>query len=382
MKIDMALLMASRASWLDNGSPRIGPAWMRWLWTLVFCAVLAVPFTVLGFLTYATESAGAWRNLAGWAEWYGRNLVVCVTIGALIHLTFDVVGWAMGGLQRVRRWPMWRRTLFFSGIPMLCAMLGWPLSVWMGGAPVLNWLSGAKGQNVIVGSFLTSVLLTFFFHQYFSIQAQRLQAEKRATEAQLRLLQGQIEPHFLFNTLANVQALMDHEPALARQMLLDFTEYLRCSLATLRSDEVPLAQELDLAESYLRLLGARMADRLRWTVTADAAARAVQVPPLLLQPLVENAIHHGLEPQLQGGSVQVLARVQGSELVLEVCDDGRGPEAPRRAGVRKGHGLALQNIRERLHSRYGDGASLVLTAAHPGTRVLVRLPLTTPGESA
>jgi sensor histidine kinase YesM len=189
------------------------------------------------------------------------------------------------------------------------------------------------------------------------------------------LLQGQIEPHFLFNTLAGVLSLIDHEPAKAKQMLQDFTEYLRASLGSLRNDQSPLSQELDLAEHYLRLLGARMEDRLHWHIDADEAARRVQVPPLLLQPLVENAIHHGLEPQLEGGTVHVSARVQGLQLVLEVRDDGRGPDAAPRAGARKGSGMALKNIRERLLSRYGGSATLELQASHPGTRVVMRLPV-------
>ena len=150
-----------------------------------------------------------------------------------------------------------------------------------------------------------------------------------------------------------------------------------------------MAQELDLAEHYLRLLGARMDDRLRWTIHADEAARGVQLPPLLLQPLVENAIHHGLEPQLEGGTLHISATIdstpKGAELVLEVRDDGRGLNAPPRPGGRKGAGVALKNIRERLMSRYGPEARLTLEDAQPGTRACIRLPLdaqATPRQAA
>ncbi len=375
MKIDRALLRASRQSWFDSGSPRVGPNWMQWMWTLLFCAALALPFTVLGFLTYASDAKGAWRNWSGWVEWYGRNLIVCLTIGGLIHLVFDVLGWLMGGLQQVRRWPRWQRTLFFSGIPLLCTFIAWPIGASLAGAPVLRWTQGSRGQNILVGSVLLAVLLTFLFHQYFAMKAQQIEAEKRAAEAQLRLLQGQIEPHFLFNTLAGVISLIDPEPAKAKQMLQDFTEYLRNSLGAMRSGDGPLAQELELAEHYLRLMGSRMEGRLRWHIDADEAARRVHVPPLLLQPLIENAIHHGLEPQLQGGTVTVSARVAGAELVLQVRDDGRGPDAPPRPGVRAGPGVALANIRSRLQSRYGSRASLELQPAQPGTRAVIRLPV-------
>ncbi len=378
MVIDRALLAASRRSWLNMSSDPVGPVWMQWLWTVLFCAALAVPFTVMGFFAFSRNSPGAWHDLAGWAALYGRNFIVCMTIGALIHGVFDLLSWLMGGMSRVRRWPAWKRTLYFSGVPLLCTFIGWPIGVTFAGASLLDMMRGTRGQNGIVASVLLALLMVFLFHQFFAMKSRQIEAEKRAAEAQLRLLQGQIEPHFLFNTLAGVLSLIDHDPAKAKLMLHDFTEYLRSTLATLRSGEVPLAQELELAENYLRLLGSRMEDRLRWQIDADHAARQVPVPPLLLQPLVENAIHHGLEPQVQGGSVMVRAHVQGGELVIEVQDDGRGlaawPASPR-PGARKGQGLALANVRGRLLSRYGTRASLDLQATNPGTRAVMRLPV-------
>ncbi len=380
MQLDAATFRASWQSWAGGSLQRVGPYWMQWLWTLLFCLALAVPFTVVGFFAIARESESAWRNWSGWLYWYGRNLIVCLTIGVLIHAAFDLLGRLFGGQATVRRWRPWQRTLFFSGVPLLCVVVGWPLGLTLAGADIRKWVLAGWGPNVIAGSLLVSLLLTFFFNHYFATRSRQIEAEKRATEAQLRLLQGQIEPHFLFNTLAGVLSLIDHDPPKAKQMLHDFTEVLRSSLTALRSDTSPLAQELELAESYLRLLGARMEDRLRWQIDADAAARAVPVPPLLLQPLIENAIHHGLEPQLQGGTVHVSARLQGRELVLEVHDDGRGPDAPPRPGARKDHGMALANIRGRLHSRYGHAASLEVRAAHPGTRAVIRLPIDPPAD--
>ncbi len=375
MKIDRALLKASRESWFDSSRPKVGPWWLQWIWTLLFSAVLAVGFTIFGFLAFARDSDGAWRNLAGWAYWYSRNLIVAVTIGSFIHVAFAALGRVMGGLQRVHTWPGWRRTLFFSGVPLACSILGWPVGMWLAGAQLTKWALDPVGQNVIAGTVLVALVLTFLFHHFFAIRGRQLEAEKRAAEAQLRLLQGQIEPHFLFNTLAGVLSLIDHDPAKAKQMLHAFTEYLRSSLTALRSGESPLAQELDLAENYLRLLGSRMEDRLHWQIDADEAARRVPVPTLLLQPLVENAIHHGLEPQVEGGTVQVAARVQGRELVLTVQDDGRGLAAPPRPGARKGQGMALANIRSRLLSRYGSLARLDIEAIEHGTRAVIHLPL-------
>ena len=381
MQLNRALLTASWRSWTTSSLDRSGPYWLQWVWTVLFCAALALFFTVLGFLTYARESMGAWRNLLGWGEWYLRNLVVTLCIGALVHLLFDACRTTFATPAALRRWTGWQRTLFFSGVPLLGTLIGWPTGIWLAGGPIRSWTLGAGAANTIVGVVLLSMLLTFVFHQFFAMKTRELSAERRATEAQLRLLQGQIEPHFLFNTLANVQALMDHDLPKARAMLEAFTDYLRGSLTQLRRDDSAVGMELDLAESYLRLLQGRMDDRLRFSITADDAARRVALPPLLLQPLVENAVVHGLEPQLDGGSVQVLARVEGPHLVLQVRDDGRGldaaprPGGPHSHGRQDGNGVALKNIRERLLSRYGARASLELQAAHPGTLATLTLPL-------
>jgi two-component sensor histidine kinase len=375
MQLDRALLKASWQSWISSSLERSGPYWLQWVWTLLFCAALALFFTVLGFLTYARESMGAWRNLLGWGEWYLRNLVVTLCIGSVIHLLFDACRNTFATPAALRRWSGWQRTLFFSGVPLLGTLVGWPTGIWLAGGPIRDWSLGPGAANTIVGVVLLSMLLTFVFHQFFAMKTRELSAERRATEAQLRLLQGQIEPHFLFNTLANVQALMDHDPPKARAMLEAFTDYLRGSLTQLRREDSAVGMELDLAEAYLRLLQGRMDDRLRFSISADDAARRVTLPPLLLQPLVENAVVHGLEPQLDGGTVQVRARVEGGQLVLEVHDDGRGPDAPARPGSRAGNGLALKNIRERLLSRYGHRASLQVRAAQPGTLVTLTLPL-------
>jgi hypothetical protein len=382
MQINRSLLKASWESWVTSSLGRSGPYWLQWVWTLLFCAALACLFTVLGFIAYARDASGAWRNWAGWVEWYGRNLIVTTTIGGIIHVLFDAARLTFATPAALRRWSGWQRTLFFSGLPMLGTLCGWPLGVWLAGAPVQRWRLGPELMNTLVGVLLLSLLLTFVFHQFFALKNRQLQAERRATEAQLRLLQGQMEPHFLFNTLANVQALLDHDLPKARAMLQAFTDYLRGSLGQLRRDDSALGMELDLAEAYLRLLQGRMEDRLHFAISADDGARRVSLPPLLLQPLVENAVLHGLEPQLDGGSVHIAARVHAGQLVLQVRDDGRGLDATGRSGARSGHGngngVALQNVRDRLQSRYGSRASLLLQAAHPGTLATITLPIENP----
>jgi two-component sensor histidine kinase len=375
MKIDRALLRASWESWVSNDNrPRAGPWWLHWVWTLLFFAVLAVGFTIVGFFAFGSGQ-GAWRNWSGWLFWYGKNLVVCLTIGVIIHLLFDGLRAVWATPARLGAWQPWQRSLFFGGVPMLGVLLGWPLGVELAGGHLNAWLSDSRGHNLIAGSVLIALMLSFGMHLWFSARTRQIDSERRATEAQLRLLQAQIEPHFLFNTLANVHTLMDHDLPKAKQMLGSFTDYLRASLGSMRHDKSTVDQELALAASYLQLLQGRMEDRLRFTIDADDAARRQPLPPLLLQPLVENAVVHGLEPHIDGGTVRVSARVQGEALVLEVQDDGRGLDAPARPGARAGAGLALGNIRQRLLTRYGSAASLEVRAASPGTLSRITVPL-------
>ena len=392
MHIDRSLLRASWESWISSDRGRGGgPWWLPWIWTVLFAAALAVPFTVLGFWAYGSGS-GAWRNLAGWAEWYGKNLIVTLTISAVIHLLFDLGRKLWVTPERLARWRPWQRSSYFASVPMLGVLLGWPLGLTLAGANPLDRLGTSEGANLIVGTVLASLTITFLVHHYFAGWHREIVAERRATEAQLRLLQAQIEPHFLFNTLANVHSLMDHDPPKARAMLASFTDHLRATLGTLRSETSTVGHELDLAQSYLQLLQMRMEDRLRFEIDSDPLARGQPLPSLLLQPLVENAVMHGLEPSIDGGCVQVRARVDGGRLVLSVQDDGRGPDAASRArpgngpgpGTRpgatpgtRGHGIALANIRERLQARYGSAGSLSIEATHPGTRATLSLPLET-----
>lgn len=204
------------------------------------------------------------------------------------------------------------------------------------------------------------------------LRRQQLQGE--ALEARLRLLQGQIEPHLLFNTLANVQSLMDYDPPRAKHMLETFSGYLRAGLAQLRATDSTLGAELDMARSYLALMQIRMEERLCIRIEASDAARAARMPALMLQPLVENAIHHGLEPKVDGGTVVIGAVVRGARLEVRVEDDGMGLDTPSRR-LRPGAGMALSNLRARLQSRFGTDASLALRAGRQGgTEAVLDLP--------
>jgi hypothetical protein len=374
MPINRNLLRASWHSWVSSDNrPRAGPWWLAWLWTLLFSLALAVPFTVLGFVLFAGP-ASAWRNLPGWLYWYGQNLVVAFTIAATIHLLFDASRVLLAGRKPVGEWQGWQRALFFMAVPLCGLAIGWPLALTLLGFDVRRLLN--TGANAVVGGVLLGLVISGVMYLVFSAKARQIDAERRASESQLRLLQAQMEPHFLFNTLANVHSLIDHEPATAKNMLGAFTDYLRASLTDLRRDAVPLQDELALAQAYLRVQQIRMQDRLSFEIDADTATQALHLPPLLLQPLVENAVLHGLEPKLEGGAVHIRAQVQDQNLVITVNDTGLGLRSaakPQRASA----GVALENLRSRLLARYPDGASLVLAAAASGagTQATLRLPL-------
>ena len=225
------------------------------------------------------------------------------------------------------------------------------------------FVSSALRRQLRVLQFLPFLLVVAGIFWRGRLQRQAIQAQ--AAEARLRLLQAQIEPHFLFNTLANIESLFDADPPRARAMLEAFSDHLRAGMGQLRVDETTLGAELEMAASYLRLLQIRMGARLRFAVDAGPQARAALLPPLLLQPLVENAIRHGLEPKVAGGEVRIVAEVEAGRLRIRVLDDGLGQDAPRDG---KGAGMALANIRARLQHRFGDRArlDLSLSPTHAG----------------
>jgi LytS/YehU family sensor histidine kinase len=205
-----------------------------------------------------------------------------------------------------------------------------------------------------------------------SEEARANAAEREATLARMQLLEAQVEPHFLYNTLAHVVSLVDPEPDVAKRMLHRLIDLLRATAAATAS-ATTLGAELDLVRAYLDLIAMRMGPRLAWSIDAPADLANVPVPPMLLQPLVENAIKHGLEPKMDGGRVDVVVRKEGGALVLAVADTGLGIASTRGAGST---GLGLPNVRARLAALFGDKASLGIADNVPqGTRVTVAIPL-------
>ncbi|MGI4901801.1 MAG: sensor histidine kinase, partial [Janthinobacterium lividum] len=211
--------------------------------------------------------------------------------------------------------------------------------------------------------------------------AELLQAE---TAARLALLQAQIEPHFLFNTLANVQSLIKRRPDAAEAMLDSLNRYLRASLGRTRQAVSSLQQEIELVQALLSIAVLRLGPRLDFEIEVPAGLHSVALPPLLLQPLVENALLHGIEPSIDGGTIRVVARAERTRLSLRVEDSGVGLTPPHNvdgAASALHHGVGLANVRARLTSLYGDAATLEVCANQQGgvtAELLLPLPLPQP----
>jgi len=238
---------------------------------------------------------------------------------------------------------------------------------------VANQLEAAP---LLLGLGVALFLLTAALHYLLMAMGASQQAERRALEfeiasreAELRALRAQIHPHFLFNSLNSINALIAARPEEARQLCVRLADLLRRSLTVGSREAIPLAEELDLAEQLLGIEKVRFGERLSHTVVADEAARACLVPPLLLQPLVENAVTHGIAQMLEGGEIRIEAERRGPELRISIWNP-RDADAPGR----KGTGIGLHNVRRRLLALHGDAAEVRALPAGEVFRVDLRLP--------
>ena len=337
----------------------------RGLGTAVFCSFIALALTLSG--------QGAWD-----VQW-AYSLAIGLTAWLVIEMGCTK-GWPPGprGVLLVLAGSV---TGFVLGTALGDAYSGTPHPLWQG----RSW------QAMLLLTLATGTILSYFF--YTQAQAQQLQlhmaqAQRTAAEAQLKLLEAQLEPHMLFNTLANLRALIATDPERAGHMLDRLIDYLRATLGASRRERHPLADEFARLDDYLALMAVRMGARLGYALDLPAPLAQASVPPLLLQPLVENAIRHGLEPQLAGGRITVRAQAtdQGRRLQLCVHDTGPGPNQGLDPGVDPGAGLdatatpgsgfGLQQVRERLATLYGPEGTLELIAASAGgTSAIVTFPL-------
>ncbi|MDQ3188987.1 MAG: histidine kinase [Pseudomonadota bacterium] len=371
--LNVAVLRQSWRCWWSFSVRPAGPNWLQIFWTILFNTAIAVVLTVI---------AWGFADRRDVVRLFGWNFVIAQSIGLTIHVLFEAGGYFVGR-ERVEAFSTRARVLFFAGIPIVGCLIGYWIGLSLLGVDVGRIVQGAP--RVVVAIVMVSIIFSTFWYRHLSGRTRLARAEadsarerarvgelqRQATDAQLRSLQAQIEPHFLFNTLANVVSLIDSAPDKARLMLERLIELLRASLAASRSERTTLGQETALIAAYLDILRIRMGNRLSYTINVPPLLMSAGVPPLSLQPLVENAIKHGLEPKLDGGHLNVTASASSDTLRLEVEDDGLGFSPRPNAGV------GLSNLRERMSSLYGEQARLVIEELPSGTRVSLTLPLTT-----
>ena len=339
------------------------------IWNLGFIAV----FVVLTLLFEPQVRLGR----ALWA-----NFVVGNCIGYLIH-----GGFVLGRVVLEPR--IWQRgfavrSAYYATITTAGVFGGY----WLGLS--LLHLSDARGfifsaqgatDIVLLSLIISAIMASIFVARERQARAeaafQRERVRVEATEhqfhlAQLKLLEAQIEPHFLYNTLANVISLVDADPAAAKRMVARLIDYLRYAAQAGGTGEATVGRQIELLQAYLDLMALRTNARLSYRVEMAPDVAALPLPPMLLQPLVENAIKHGLEPKVAGGQVSVGARREDSLLVLTVADNGLGFRTTRGEGT---SGLGLANLRARLESLYGARARMTIEDTQPGTMVTLALPI-------
>lgn len=332
----------------------------------VAAKVTAIQFVAFSLMaTLGPALATAVRH-ARWPEARERKAVVIAVLAGMV-LSFFVDRVASSYIEQLIRPGM-----LAAGLPM-------PEQV----APASPWLKAigvainVAALVLIYGLFGGGLALRAYFserrrwddhHHAREVHA----LEGRVHEADLRLgvLQAQVEPHFLFNTLASVRALVRQDPAQAEATLDALVDFLRATIPKLRDDRglhATLGQQLDICASYLALMQVRMGGRLTYAVRVDESLRALTFPPSLLITLVENAIKHGIEPRPGAGRVDVVATRDGDRLRVRVIDDGAGLQP----GLSTGMGLA--NVREQLAARYGTQATFALATGEAGHGVCAEI---------
>ena len=347
------------------------------LW-LIIAAACTVPAALDGSLTYVQGVLDGRRP--GWQEifWQANEWLI---LGALTPLVYYLAR------RYPLRPPILARNLLphLGGALLLC--IGWATA----GAS-LRWILGIGPTRITKTQHLMSWLLTTipwgtfmyfttlgcvyaftYFMEAKEREAQTARLGAQVAEARLGALRMQLHPHFLFNSLNAITVLVrDQETAAASRMLELLSDVLRQVLRSDQSHEVTLADELGFLKRYLAIEQVRFSDRLEVLFAVDDALVGAAVPEFLLQPLVENALRHGIANRADGGVVEISARRDGEALTLTVTDNGPGPNASRR---HDGNGLGLANIRERLATLYGDRAHLDLAAREGGgTLATVTIP--------
>jgi sensor histidine kinase YesM len=321
--------------------------------TVAMCCVIALFLWLLGSNSFLS------------------NLSFSLFIGLSVH-TISVLFMYRFGVERFG-------LIYGASVP-LGVLIGYPLGAIVNGIPMSDIVSDISSTLVSLG--IISSIASYFAYSYYTLMATReklrqeelrsLKNEKAMVETQLRLLQSQIEPHFLFNTLSHVISLMSVDASRAEHMLLALTKFLRATLKRSRNESNRLSDEVRLLEDYLSILKIRMGERLEYVIDVQVNADKIRLPALLIQPLVENAIVHGIESREAGGEVKISLFQDETDLVICVTDNGDGLGS----GPAPGQGIGISNVKERLRILYGPDVRLELADSLPhGLTVTIRIPL-------
>lgn len=317
------------------------------LFTIIFCTVIALLITIFTSRAYIMINFVMSFSVGLSIFLIAISLHVMIKPQNILHLTFIYFIAFGGGVFIGTQTGPWILQRYFS------ISMPWPNSY-------LRFMM----ISVIAGG-----AATYFFYSLMRMKhsrrmieeerISRMTLEKDALAAKLKMLQAQIEPHFLFNTLSNVVSLIDTQPARGKAMLLDLTKYLRISLSRTLPEKTTMGQEIEMLKAYLNIQKIRMGERLNFIIDVPEYLYPLALPPMLLQPLVENAIKHGLEPKVEGGEIRIAAAAEHNLLRIEVRDTGIGFSDYHQSGV------GLANVRERLELLFGEKGKLLLEENHP-----------------
>jgi hypothetical protein len=275
----------------------------------------------------------------------------------------------------------WPSGIWGKVFPLIAIALGFAIGIslgdgWFGRS---TWVSASPKELMMTGVLcgIIGIIITYYFHSRGKsayLEQKIAESNRLASESRLKLLETQLEPHMLFNTLANLRVLIAIDPQRAQEMLDRMVAYLRATLSASRASNHALQLEFDRLRDYLELMTVRMGPRLHYALDLPNELAHISVPSLLLQPLVENSIKHGLEPKVEGGTITVRARRAGNMLSLEVSDTGVGFDSTAPAS----NGFGLAQVRERVAAAYDTQGRVEHTTSTPGhgTTTLLYLPMT------
>ena len=336
----------------------------RWLVVLLLSFVMS---TEILFIPATYEGWTLIQIFNGWFEQFLDSLTL--GIGMMLAVTF-----ADGVLKEENRWrlPALALVVIVSGALSYAGLTVFHFPA--GFYPPALQVAGEALRAVLLGTMVTLVWAVQKRNAREARRLQRLEIDRvalnrRMLEAQLQVMEAQIEPHFLFNTLATVKRLYQTTSASGERMLDSLQLYLRSAIPRIRGENSTLSSECVLVGAYLDVLQIRMGDRLGFAIALPKELEEINFPPMMLITLVENAIKHGLNQTAAGGRIDIFARLQDGILEVEVSDTGVGFQAS------SGHGIGLANIRSRLAALYGGQAQLTLEPRTPnGVTCLIRVP--------